>query len=167
MSASAPSSAPSVVNPLWYRVVHQPSGLAGDWQPLYRSIIYLPQLTTLSCDAGFGTGGATYVHGSQLELIDHASASDALAGADTTSTLTQCDQDQCLALKGMVSTGKLKVKLHWIDTRVFDVSFPAAPSCAANTETANTETVVTEKVMTESRENHEQPSAAGGGKNAQ
>ncbi len=164
---------PSVVNPLWYRVVHQPSGLAGDWQPLYRSIIYLPQLTALSCDAGGGSGaGATYVHGSQLELIDHASASDALAGADTTSTLTQCDQDQCLALKGIVSTGKLKVKLHWIDTRVFDVSFPAAPSCAANTETANTEkvnteTVATEKVMTESRENHEQPSAASGGKNAQ
>ena len=122
---------PSVVNPVWYRVEHQPSGLAGDWQPLNRSIIYLPQLTAISCDASTNT---TFIHGAQLELIDHAVASDAAADADTKSTLAQCGQDQCLALKGIVSTNQLKVKLHWIDNRRFDVSFPVAPTCTATTE---------------------------------
>jgi len=129
---------PSVVNPVWYRVEHQPSGLAGDWQPLNRSIIYLPQLTAISCDASTNT---TFIHGAQLELIDHAVASDAAADADTKSTLAQCGQDQCLALKGIVSTNQLKVKLHWIDNRRFDVSFPVAPTCTA---------------ITESKANHEQ-----------
>ncbi|HSY30194.1 MAG TPA: hypothetical protein VK832_21955, partial [Burkholderiaceae bacterium] len=116
---------PSVVNPIWYRVQQQPSGMTGDWQPLNRAIIYLPQLTSLTC-----ASDTTLIHGAQLELVDWASAADPLKDESPKSTMTQCDKEQCLALNGIASSNKLKVKLHWIDNRVFDVSFPTAPNCA-------------------------------------
>ncbi|MET3105908.1 hypothetical protein AAKU58_000723 [Oxalobacteraceae bacterium GrIS 1.18] len=115
---------PSVVNPIWYRVQHQPSGLTGDWQALNRSVIYLPQLTSLSC-----SGNATLVHGSQLELIDWAGAPDAQEPAKT--VVSQCDKDQCLEISEIFNANKLKVKLHWIDQRLFDVNFPQSPDCSA------------------------------------
>lgn len=118
-------SLPSMVNPVWYRVQHQPSGLTGDWQPLNRSIIYLPQLTALSC-----TANATLVHGTPLELIDWASASDPDGNDLPKSVMTQCDKDQCLELNEIVRSNTLKVKLHWIDNRLFDVNFPSAPNCS-------------------------------------
>jgi hypothetical protein len=118
------ASLPSVVNPIWYRVLQQPTGMTGDWQPLNRSIIYLPQLTSLSC-----TANATLVHGTQLELIDWISASGPPTDDLPKSVMAQCDNDQCLALNEIATTTKLKVKLHWIDNRVFDVNFPAPSDC--------------------------------------
>ena len=113
-------SFPSVVNPVWYRVLHQNSGLAGDWQPLNRSVIYLPQLTALS-----HTGQTTLIHGSQLELIDSAGANLTLSTTPwPRAALTQCGTEQCLELNEPFAGARLKVKLHWIDNRIFDVTFP-------------------------------------------
>ena len=117
------ASFPSVVNPIWYRVVHQPSGLSGDWQMLNRSAIYLPQLTALS-----HAGDTTLIHGAQLELIDSAGADlpepPAHADAYPKIKLAQCERELCLELNEVVTTNRLKVKLHWIDNRIFEVSFP-------------------------------------------
>jgi hypothetical protein len=112
-----------VINPIWYRVVHQQSGLAGDWQPLNRSAIYLPQLTALS-----RTDSTTLIHGSQLELIDSAGSDlpepSQSAGSYPPIKLAQCGPQLCLELNEVVSGNRLKVKLHWIDHRIFEVSFP-------------------------------------------
>ena len=126
------SALPSVINPIWYRVLHQPSGLAGDWQSLNRSVVYLPKLTSLSCKSD-----STYLHGSQLELLDWVSNDSTLTKASPTppdnaaskSMISQCGDDQCLELKGVATGTTLKVKLHWIDDRLFDVTFPASASC--------------------------------------
>lgn len=116
-------SFPTVVNPVWYRVVHQPSGLAGDWLPLNRAVIYLPQLTGLT-----HTDSSTLVHGSQLEMIDSAGSAatmpDVNANSYPNTALIQCGTEQCLQLNEAITDNRLKVKLHWIDNRLFDVTFP-------------------------------------------
>lgn len=116
-------SFPSVINPIWYRVVHQQSGLTGDWQPLNRSAIYLPQLTALS-----RTDSTTLIHGSQLELIDSAGTELPVPPASADSypkiKLAQCERELCLELNEVVSANRLQVKLHWIDNRIFEVNFP-------------------------------------------
>lgn len=125
---------PGIINPVWYRVQHQPSGAVGDWQPLNRSVVYLPKLTSLSCDSG-----NTYVHGTQLDLVDWLSGDSTQSTANqstpndtaTKSNIGQCDDDQCLVVKEVVHGNKLKVKLHWIDDRIFDVTFSGAPSCTS------------------------------------
>ena len=114
-------SFPGVVNPVWYRVVHQNSGLTGDWQALNRSVIYLPQLSALT-----RTDHSTLIHGSQLELIDSAGANLTLPAMSENypkTVLTQCGAEQCLELNEVIGSQQLRIKLHWIDNRIFDVTF--------------------------------------------
>lgn len=124
---------PSIVNPIWYRVQHQPSGLIGDWQPLNRSIAYLPELDSPSC----GTAGSgLLIHGNQLELIDWASndltrISATQPDTSTVASLTRCEKGMCLGIKELGAGKKLKIKVHWIDNWLFDVTFPDAPNCGA------------------------------------
>jgi hypothetical protein len=126
---------PSVVNPIFYRVQHQATGLIGDWQPLNRSAVFFPQFGIVSCSPD---GDGLLVHGSQLELIDWAS-NDLKRTANTrkanaagnSAALTRCDQGLCLGINTLASGNKLRVKLHWIDDRFFDVTFPNVPTCAA------------------------------------
>jgi hypothetical protein len=123
---------PSIVNPVWYRVQHQPSGLVGDWQALNRSVVLFPQLGALSCNVA---GSGILIHGSQLELIDWAS-SDLKITASTpikasSSALVRCDNGLCLGIDALGLNRKLRMKVHWLDDRLFDVSFPDAPSCPA------------------------------------
>lgn len=124
---------PSVVNPVFYRVQHQPSGLVGDWQPLDRSEVYFPQLGGISCAPD---GDGLLIHGSQLDLIDWASSdlkrtvtARKAANNGSSASLTRCDQGLCLGINALGTGNKLRIKLHWIDDRVFDVSFPTVPSC--------------------------------------
>ncbi|PRC91102.1 hypothetical protein [Solimicrobium silvestre] len=123
---------PSIVNPIWYRIKHQPSGLAGDWQALNRSIVFFPQIDALTCDTD---GRGLLIHGPQLELIDWMSndlisSGNVQPAADTKTVQARCDKDLCLAINGLGAANKLKVKVHWIDERLFEVTFPAAPTCA-------------------------------------
>lgn len=124
---------PSVVNPIWYRVQHQPTGLVGDWQPLNRSAVYFPQLGAVSCRP---TGTGLLIHGNQLELIDWASnelsggASARQPGARHNAALTKCDNGLCLGIDALGAGNKLRVKVHWIDDRLFDVTFSDVPRCS-------------------------------------
>jgi hypothetical protein len=123
---------PSIVNPIWYRVQHQPSGLVGDWQPLNRSVVIFPQLSSLACGAN---GSGLLIYGKQLDLIDWASndmarkSSKQAAKSNAEAALTRCDQGLCLGIDALSAGNKLKIKMHWIDDRLFDVSFANVPDC--------------------------------------
>ncbi|HXA46816.1 MAG TPA: hypothetical protein VNW52_04240, partial [Burkholderiaceae bacterium] len=125
---------PSIVNPIWYRVQHQPSGLVGDWQPLNRSVVIFPQLSSITCGAN---GSGLLIYGKQLDLIDWASNDMARKSANkqkssgTEAVLTRCDQGLCLGIDALSDNAKLKIKMHWIDDRLFNVSFANVPECVA------------------------------------
>jgi len=129
---------PSIVNPIWYRVQHQPSGLVGDWQALNRSVVLFPQLGMLSCN---GSGNGFLIHGSQLELIDWASSDLKLSASDSAknanSVLVRCDNGLCLGIDALGKNRNLRMKVHWIDDRLFDISFPDAPNCPASATAKN------------------------------
>ena len=126
---------PGIVNPVWYRIQHLPTGLAGDWQALNRSIVYFPQLTTPSCNAA---GNGLLIHGNQLELIDWASndlthtSTTPPSGSNISTGLVRCDQGLCLGISKLGNDNKLNVKLHWIDDRLFTVTLNDALHCATN-----------------------------------
>ena len=129
------SQLPNIVNPLQYRVLQQPSGLASDWKPLPRALVSLPAIGNLECDA---KSQGLLIHGSQLDQIDWASNDLALdrTPADTSGAsfakLSSCADGLCLRIPQLAANGHLKVKVHWIDDRVFEVSFPPLPSCQAD-----------------------------------
>jgi hypothetical protein len=125
---------PSVVNPLWYRIQHKPSGLAGDWTPLNRSILSLPLLGKVTCHQSSGT---LRIEGNQLYEIDWASndagrtsATDPVVPGSLAS-LDKCERGLCLAIDKLTPDKKLRVKVHWIDDRLFDVGFADMPVCTA------------------------------------
>jgi hypothetical protein len=125
---------PAIVNAIWFRVVHQPSGLAGDWLPLNKSVVSLPSLGSVACGAG---GKGWVISGSQLDMVEWASSDlarsqvDPNANAADVATLARCDKGLCLGIDKLGSGQRLKVKVHWIDDRLFDVSLSDPPTCAA------------------------------------
>jgi hypothetical protein len=124
---------PSIVNPIWYRIQHQPSGLVGDWQPLNRSIVSFPQLGSVSCEES----GGLLIHGNQLEQVDWVSrdltrtSPPPQTDANPNGVLTRCDKGLCLGIDAIDSGNRIRVKVHWIDDRLFDVTIPNFPNCAA------------------------------------
>ena len=127
---------PSIINPAWFRVVHQPSGFAGDWMPLHKSVISLPALGAPACRAD---GRGLQIAGTQLDLIDWASrdltrtaASDTSPVTPDLASLAPCDQGLCLGIDRLGPGKRLKVKVQWVDERLFEVSFPTSPTCPPN-----------------------------------
>ena len=121
-----PTRLPSVVNPLEWRVLHQPSDQAGPWQPLGRTLVWLPDLQTLSCSAA---NDALLLSGQRLDLIDAfqtASASHAEAKAFMPPELVPCPQGLCLRLPRHVTGDQLQLRVRWVDERVFTVHLPKA-----------------------------------------
>lgn len=131
---------PHVVNPVWYRVLHQPSGLASDWQRLNKAVISVPTFGSVRCDEA---AARWLIPGSQLELIDWASADLTLAPTQAAASgarfaeLTRCDDGLCLAIQALGEGGRLRIKLHWIEDRVFDVRLPNPPTCPRPTPASN------------------------------
>ncbi|OYU42895.1 MAG: hypothetical protein CFE44_21405, partial [Burkholderiales bacterium PBB4] len=124
---------PGILNPVWFRVLHAPSGLAGDWQALHRSIVKLPTLGASSCDP---KGSTLFVQGENLDLIDWASsdvtrtlARPPRPGDKDLAKLAACAQGLCLALDKTGVTARLAVKVQWIDDRLFGVNIEGADSC--------------------------------------
>jgi hypothetical protein len=125
---------PNIVNPMLYRVLQQPSGFSSDWAPLPRALVGLPQIGALECQ---DTGAGYLIHGTQLEQIDWASNDlsvlPSLNPGDANNAglakLTECTDGLCLAIPALAPGARLKVKLHWIDDRLFDLQLPAAPNC--------------------------------------
>ena len=121
-----PAHLPSIVNPLQWRVLHQPSGQAGPWQDLGRTLIWLPDLQSLSCSA---SGDALLLGGQRMDLIDAlriAAGSDAADKAFTPPELAPCAQGLCLRLPRRVPGDLLQLRLRWLDDRVFSVQLPKA-----------------------------------------
>lgn len=118
---------PGVINPIWYRVMHQPSGLIGDWEAMNRSVVYFPQFSNLSCSAD---GKTMLIHGNQLETIDWVTPDlKASNTSNKAAPLVRCDQSLCLGVPKLGPENKLRVKVHWIDDRLFNVQFADAPNC--------------------------------------
>jgi hypothetical protein len=128
------TSLPNIVNPIWYRVQHQQTGLVGNWQALNRAIVTLPMLNDVVCDTN---GGGYLLQGSQLDQIDWTSddltstSSSDQATAGNGISLKQCDKGQCLTVTHFSQDHRLRIKVHWIDDRLFDVTFPNIPSCSS------------------------------------
>jgi hypothetical protein len=105
---------PSVVNPLEYRISHQPSGLSNEWQTLPRQVLWLPELQGATCSP---QGDAIWVHGKRLDLIDLIRV-----GADTdfqSAQLVSCPKGLCLNLPTSAAQGQLTMRLRWVDDRLF------------------------------------------------
>jgi hypothetical protein len=120
---------PTVINPLEYRVLHSPSGLAGPWTPLQYAVLMLPQLGALDCAA---TPGHWWLHGSQLDLIDDARwASTPMAGTQTGNgpQLQACPDGLCLLLPQTPTPERLTVQLHWLAQETFSVDVGNGPAC--------------------------------------
>lgn len=129
---------PSVVNPLEYRVVHQPSGLASDWQALGRSVLMLPELRAAACAP---TGDAIRVQGEHLDLIEGVRVDPSEAG-DTRefapARLVPCPSGLCLELPPDAQDDRVRLRVRWVGDRVFTVRLPAAsPACAGASTAAN------------------------------
>lgn len=130
------SELPSVVNPIEYRVQHQPSGQAGDWRALGRSALLLPDLLAMSCSP---QGDSWWVSGKHLDLIDgirlkspEFSDSDSFLPA----SLVPCPDGLCLSLPQSLPAGTVEMRLRWVD-RVFGVHLPAAGAgCADSPSTS-------------------------------
>ena len=125
---------PSITNPMWFRVTHQPSGFASDWLPVKKSVISLPSFGAATCRAD---GKGLQIPGSQLDLIDWASrdmartvSRDAPPSAPDLASLAPCDKGLCLNIDKLGAGKRLKVKVQWIDDRLFDVNIAIAPNCA-------------------------------------
>ena len=122
---------PSVVNPLEYRVVHQPSGLASDWQALGRSVLMLPELRAAACAP---TEGAVWVQGEHLDLVegvrvDPSEADDTQGFAPA--RLVPCPSGLCLELPANPPDDRIRLRVRWVGDRVFTVRLPAAePACS-------------------------------------
>lgn len=124
------SDLPGVVNPLEYRVVHQPSGLAGDWQALGRSVLMLPELQSAACAPA---GDAWWVQGSHLDLIAGVRIDAPGAAGDVDfapARLVPCPSGLCLSLPPVAPEARVRMRVRWVDGRVFSVRLPApSPAC--------------------------------------
>jgi hypothetical protein len=141
---------PSIVNPLEYRVVHYPSHAVGQWTPMNRSVLLLPDLTHMTCA---DTADAYWIHGQHLDKIDAIDALGptprATTPASTESTrgtepnaslvateplrpaqLDACDQGGlCLKVTTSERQPLWRIALRWVDQRVFHVQLGEIPSC--------------------------------------
>jgi hypothetical protein len=123
---------PNIINPVWYRVLHHPSGLTNEWQTLNRAVVSLPSFGAVTCEA---SSKRLLIHGKQLDYIDWASnnvtttSHDATPLENTLAEMIRCENGLCLGIEKLGDGGHLKTKVHWIDDRVFDVTFPSVPEC--------------------------------------
>ncbi len=122
---------PSVVNPLEYRISHQPSGLSNEWQNLPRQVLWLPELQGAACSPN---GDGIWVHGKRLDLIDAVRMGT--DGDFQSAQLVSCSKGLCLNLPTSAADSQLTVRLRWVDDRLFQPNIPnikqACPSLSAN-----------------------------------
>ena len=120
---------PSVINPLEFRVLHDASGLFSRWIPLGRSVLMLPEFTSLSCSP---QAGRIWLHGAQLDLIDAARFMDP---ADPVvldpAVLEPCPEGLCLSLPAPARQHKLHLSLGWLNRRIFQVDTGSLGDCKA------------------------------------
>ncbi len=122
---------PSLVNPMEYRISHQPSGLSNEWQSLPRQVLWLPELQGATCAP---QGDAMWVHGKRLDWIDAVRIGT--EGEFQSAQLVSCPKGLCLNLPTSAATSQLSVRLRWVDDRVFEPNMTnikqACPSPAVN-----------------------------------
>lgn len=119
---------PGVVNPIEYRVQHQPSGQAGDWKSLDRSVLLLPDLQSMSCSP---RGDAWWVKGRHLDLIDGVRAPEAQAPEGfSPASFVPCPDGLCLSLPSALQQGSIQLRMRWVD-RVFTVRLPEPTQACA------------------------------------
>jgi hypothetical protein len=117
----AQAELPSVINPLEYRILHNPSGLASDWQNLPRQVLLLPELQDVTCSPA---GDALWVQGKRLDLIDTVRVS---ADAEfQAAQLVSCPTGLCLSLPAAAADEAVTMRLRWIDQRLFKPKLPKA-----------------------------------------
>ncbi len=125
-------SLPGVINPLEYRVLHQPSGQSGDWKGLERSLLLLPDLKSMSCSP---RGDAWWVRGKHLDLIDGIRPTGSAAAASeefAPASLLPCPDGLCLSLPSGPPAPQVELRLRWVD-RVFTVRLPeVSGTCPAD-----------------------------------
>ena len=137
---------PSIVNPLEFRVVHYPSKAVGQWAPLDRAVLLLPDLTSITCA---DTPDAYWIHGQHLDKIDaidadpepappRADASSPVDGGSTNpkplpirpAQLDACDNGGlCLKVSSPQRHPTWRIALRWVDQRVFSVRMGDVPAC--------------------------------------
>ncbi len=128
-----PVGLPGVVNPLEYRVQHQPSGQSGDWKSLDRSVLLLPDLQSRSCSP---RGDAWWVKGKHLDLIDGVRVPEAQAPEASPhegfspASLVPCPDGLCLSLPRELPAGSIQLRVRWVD-RVFSVRLPEPTQACA------------------------------------
>ncbi len=110
----AQTELPSLVNPLEYRITHQPSGLSNEWQILPRQVLWLPELQGATCGP---QGDVIWVHGKRLDLIDAVRVET--EGEFQDAQLVSCPKGLCLRLPLSATTSPLSVRLRWVDDRLF------------------------------------------------
>lgn len=119
-----PTRLPSVINSLEFRVLHKPSAQAGPWQSLGRTLIWLPDLQSLSCSP---QGDALLLQGQRLDLIDaiQIPSGDNAASKDFVAPkLVPCSNGLCLSLPSVIQSNQLLVRIRWVDDTVFNVLLP-------------------------------------------
>lgn len=117
---------PSVINPLEFRIRHEPSGLEGAWSPLGRAVLMLPDVRQVSCAP---EAGKLWVHGSQLDLIDRTAWETASPPDAEPAILTPCPEGLCIQLSAASESTKLAISLRWVSHRAFSVELGKRPSC--------------------------------------
>jgi hypothetical protein len=119
-----PTRLPSVINSLEFRVQHKPTAQAGAWQSLGRTLIWLPDLQSLSCSS---QGDALFLQGQRLDLIDaiQIPSSDNAASKDFVAPkLVPCSNGLCLQLPPVIPGNQILVRMRWVDDSVFTVTLP-------------------------------------------
>ena len=95
--------------------------------PLGRSVLMLPEFTSLSCAP---QAGRIWLHGSQLDLVDAARFTDpAAAQALEPAVLEPCSDGLCLSLPAPARQQKLQASLGWVSRRIFQVDTSALGDC--------------------------------------
>ncbi len=79
-----------------------------------------------------------WVHGTQLDKIDAAefipqNAETADQGELLAEAVLEgCEEGLCLRVPTVAGATQLRLKLHWVDQRVFRVKMAEVPSCASD-----------------------------------
>jgi hypothetical protein len=116
---------PSVINPVYWRVVQDASGLSSNWQATNKSVLFLPQLSSWSCAP---EPHQVLLHGTHLDLIDHVFFEDA-TNPHLAPLPVNCSDGLCLQLSTPPTQTPLHVELHWLKDHPFVVRMPELPSC--------------------------------------
>jgi hypothetical protein len=119
---------PSVVNPLEFRVVHYPSQSFGQWTPLKRSVLLVPELTSITCS---DTPKTYWIHGQHLDKIDAIADQTTSTEPLNPAQLDACDNGGlCLRVASADAQPLWRIALRWVDQRVFQVKLGDVPACA-------------------------------------